>query len=123
VTQHDTRTDGRIDELRRLGEELRQTFMAERAAISALDHEQLGALATHKLSLATRLHELRDLATRDPACRMLFEAIRIEAKATAMLAQIANEAVRARLGYDQSTGYDRLARRATQAPTRTLVEL
>lgn len=123
MIQHDATTDGRIDELRRLGEELRQTFAAERAAIAALDHARLGELATHKLELATRLGGLRDLATRDSACRHLFEAIRVEARATALLAQVANEAVRARLGYDQSTGYDRLARRATQAPTRTLVAL
>ncbi|MEJ7601880.1 MAG: hypothetical protein WKG01_28550 [Kofleriaceae bacterium] len=115
--------DARIAELRQLGEELQQTFATERKAIAALDHAQLAELAVIKVALANRLHALRDLATRDHACRMLFEAIRVEAKATAMLAQVANEAVRAMLGYDQATGYDRLARRAVHGPSRTLVAL
>ena len=46
-----------------------------------------------------------------------------EAKATAMLAQVANAAVRALLGYDQASGSDRLARRAVHGPSRTLVAL
>jgi hypothetical protein len=46
-------------------------------------------------------------------------AIRVEARATAMLAATANQAVRALLGYEPA-GYDRRAKRISQSPTRIL---
>jgi hypothetical protein len=112
-----------LDELRQLGEELRQVFSDERSAIGRLDHQALTELAERKRALAERLGAIRDgaLATGSPAVRALFAAIRVEAQATAMLAATATAAVRARLGYDQGAGYDRRARTITHAPNRVLV--
>lgn len=111
-----------LDELRRLGEELREVFTEERRAIATLDHARLELVAVRKQALARDLAELRPkITTHDAIVRDLFEAIRIEAQATAMLAAAATEAVRAVLGYDtRSNGYDRHARPITTGPTRTL---
>lgn len=111
-----------LDELRCLAEELREVFADERAAISALDHRRLGALAATKQCLTDRLGKIRDaaLATRSPAVRDLFAAILVEARATAILAATANQIVRTALGYETTTGYDRRARRITQGPSRFL---
>ncbi len=112
-------TDQSLQELRQLGEELRQAFADERRAISSLDHGRLEQLAAHKELLANRLADLRGaaLATGSPAVRDLFAAIRIEAHATAILAATAAQAVRGMLGYQTSGGYDRRARQSiTVAP-------
>jgi hypothetical protein len=111
-----------LDELRRIGEELRQVFADERHAISALDHARLEAIATHKRALAERLGELREpaLATGSAAVRDLFAAIRVEAHATAMLAAAASQTVRAMLGYESTGGYDRKAQRVITGPIRLL---
>jgi hypothetical protein len=109
-----------LDELRRIAEELRTVFASERAAIATLDHGQLETLAQTKRELATRLGALRDAGLEtSPAVRDLFAAIRVEARATAMLAQTANQAVRALLGYETG-GYDRRGGRITQGPSRIL---
>jgi hypothetical protein len=111
-----------LDELRRLGEELRQAFADERTAIAALDHGRLEQLATLKRALAERLAELREpaLATGSPAVRDLFNAIRAEAHATAMLAATASQSVRALLGYDLSSGYDKRGQQRTTGSMRLL---
>ena len=88
-----------LDELRRVGEELRAVFADERRAIAALDHARLEQIAEHKRALAERLAELREpaLASGSPAVRELFAAIQLEARATAKLAAEASQAVRALL--------------------------
>src|SRR5262245_34827385 len=111
-------TDAELDELRRLGEELRQAFAEERVAISELDHERLEELAGTKRALAERLATYKP--TTCPTLRALFEAIRIEARATAMLAATATQAVRAMLGYEPAAGYDKRARQLSNGPTRIL---
>jgi len=97
-----------LDNLRELGEELRETFAEERRAIGALDHARLTYLAVHKQHLAERLGEARDAAPAAnlPAMRDLFAALRVEAHANALLANAATEAVRAMLGYETRGGYD-----------------
>ena len=111
-----------LTNLRELGEELRETFAEERRAISALDHARLTYLAVHKQHLADKLAEARATAPKVnvPVLRELFAALRVEAQANAMLASIATEAVRSVLGYETTGGYDRAARRTTQAPLRVL---
>jgi hypothetical protein len=111
-----------LDELRRLGEELRQAFADERAAIAALDHARLEQVATHKRALAERLAEVREpaLATGSSAVRDLFTAIRAEAHATAMLAAAASQTVRALLGYESTGGYDKRGVHRTTGPMRLL---
>jgi hypothetical protein len=101
-----------LDELRRVGEELRQAFADERRAIVELDHARLTAIAEHKTALAFRLAGLREpaLATGAQSVRDLFSAIRTEAHATAMLAATAAAAVRTLLGYETTGGYDRHAK-------------
>jgi hypothetical protein len=101
-----------LDDLRLVGEELRQAFADERRAIVQLDHARLEALAQHKTRLAYRLAELREpaLATGARSVRDLFVAIRTEARATAMLAATAASAVRAMLGYETTGGYNRHAK-------------
>lgn len=113
-------TDDVLDELRRVGEELRVAFAEERAAIVALDHAALERLATHKLALAYKLAAMRDtaLATGAQSVRDLFSAIRIEAHATAMLAATATAAVRAMLGYETTGAYDRRAKPTSGLRTR-----
>jgi hypothetical protein len=105
-------SDEVLDELRLVGEELRQAFADERRAIVALDHAHLERLAEHKTRLAYRLAAIRDaaLATGAQSVRDLFTAIRVEARATAMLAATAAAAVRTMLGYETTGGYDRHAR-------------
>ena len=107
-----------LDRLRELGEELRATFAEERRAIGALDHARLTYLAVHKQHLAERLAEARDTAhpVDAPVLRTLFQALRVEAHANALLAGAATEAVRAMLGYESTGGYDRSARRTTTHP-------
>jgi hypothetical protein len=107
-----------LDNLRALGEELRETFAEERRAIGALDHARLTYLAVHKQHLADRLGEARDAApVADlPIMRELFAALRVEAHANALLASAATEAVRAMLGYEPGGGYDRRARPTTAHP-------
>ena len=112
-------SDRTLHELHQIGEELRQAFADERRAISSLDHERLVQLAVHKEQLASQLAALRDaaLSTGSQAVKDLFAAIRIEARATAMLAATAAEAVRAMLGYESSGAYDRRAKQThTVAP-------
>lgn len=117
-----TTSDRWLDDLRTLGEELRETFAEERRAIGALDHARLTYLAVHKQHLADRLAEARDAApVADlPAVRDLFAALRVEAHANAMLANAATEAVRAMLGYQPGAGYDRRARPTTAQPMLTI---
>jgi len=105
-------TDRELDELRLLGEELRVVFASERTAISALDHDALTMLAETKSRLATRLAELAPLASTNPEARALFEAVRIEAQATALLAATASNLVNSMLGRE-TNGYDRRARNVT----------
>lgn len=104
-----------LEQLRELGEELRATFAEERRAIGALDHARLTYLAVHKQHLAERLSEARESApiVDAPVVRDLFNALRVEAHANAMLATAATEAVRALLGFQSTGGYDRSARRTT----------
>jgi len=115
-------SDRWLDQLRELGEELRETFAEERRAIGALDHARLTYLAVHKQHLAERLGEARDSApvVDVPVMRELFAALRVEARANALLASAATEAVRAMLGYEPSGGYDRRARPTTVHPTLTV---
>jgi hypothetical protein len=107
-----------LSDLRELGEELRATFAEERRAIGALDHAKLTYLAVHKQHLAERLGEARSTApeAESAVLRQLFTALRVEAQANALLATVANEAVRAMLGYEPHVGYDRSARRTTINP-------
>jgi len=107
-------TDRELDELRLLGEELRVVFASERIAIGALDHAALATLAETKSRLATRLADLAPLATTNPEARALFEAVRIEAQATAMLAATASNLVNTMLGRE-TNGYDRRARTVTNS--------
>lgn len=112
-------SDRLLHELRQVGEELRQAFADERRAISSLDAVALEQLAHKKEHLASRLSELRGpaLATGSSSVKSLFEAIRIEANATALLAATATEAVRSLLGYRTSGAYDRRAKQSiTVAP-------
>ncbi len=111
-------TERELDELRRLGEELRQVFAAERHAISTLDHQRLEQLANDKRALAARLSAFQPQAC--PELRDLFQAIRTEARATAILAAAATQAVRAMLGYEPAAGYDKKARQLPTGPTRIL---
>ncbi len=115
-------SDRILDELRRVGEELRQAFADERRAITSLDASRLTELATHKEQLANQLAALREpaLATGSTAVKDLFAAIRIEARATAMLAATAAEAVRAMLGYQTSGAYDRRAKQTITVAPRLL---
>jgi hypothetical protein len=117
-----TPDDRWLDNLRELGEELRETFAEERRAIGALDHARLTYLAVHKQHLAERLGEARDAAPAAnlPAMRALFAALRVEAHANAVLANAATEAVRAMLGYEPRGGYDRKARPTTPLPLLTI---
>lgn len=110
-----------LDELRRTGEELRVLFADERRAISTLDHAKLEELANAKVAVAQRLDALRTkLDVTDPDVRDLFLAIRTEARATALLASAATQAVRGILGYKPANAYDRLARQHTSGPGRVL---
>jgi len=112
-------SDQVLHELRLVGEELRQVFAEERRAISSLDAAALVDLAGRKELLANRLSELREpsLATGGQSVKDLFLAIRIEARATAILAATAAEAVRSMLGFQSSGAYDRRARQSiTVAP-------
>jgi hypothetical protein len=113
-----TASDRWLDNLRALGEELRETFAEERRAIGALDHARLTYLAVHKQHLGERLTEARDNApvADMPLMRELFAALRAEAHANALLASAATEAVRAMLGYEPGAGYDRRARPTTAQP-------
>ncbi len=104
-------TDIELDELRLLGEELREVLRAERNAIAKLDHEQLSLLAGTKQRIAVRLAELQPSISANAEAKALFEAIRIEAQATALLAAAAMKAVNAALGIPEPTGYDRRANR------------
>lgn len=115
-----------FDELRLLAEELRSAFAEERRAIGALDHARLDWLARHKQAIADRLQvAASEIAPADrPAVRAVFEGLRVEAQATAMLAAAATESVRAVLGYEPAGAYDRRARRTSHLPpVRTLVAL
>lgn len=110
----------RIELLRSLGEELRATLAEERRAISRLDHERLEWLAEQKRRVAQQLADARPESIT-PDLRDLFEALRIEVRATAMLARTAAEAVRALLGVESTGGYDRYAKKTTTTgPVRIL---
>lgn len=101
-------TDQQLDELRRLGEELRVVFAEERIAIGKLDHEKLTILAVVKRDVASRLNELRPHVDKNAEARALFEALLTEARATALLAATATSLVRTVLG-QETTGYDKKA--------------
>jgi hypothetical protein len=105
-------TDHEIAELRALGEELRAVFADERRAIGKLDHAQLALLAETKRRIVMRLDELRATASPDPSLRQLFEALQVEARATALLAATATDLVNKVLGRETS-GYDRRAAKVT----------
>jgi hypothetical protein len=112
----------RLVELRELAEELRAAFAEERRAISQLDHGRLEWLAEQKRRVSVRLAEIAAAAGELPReLKQLFTAIQVEARATAMLAVTATEAVRALLGQSPADAYDRNARKtsATQ-PVRIL---
>ncbi len=96
-------------DLHALGEELRGLFAEERKAIAKLDHQKLGWLAEQKRLVVDRLNTIKP-EKPSPTIRTLFEAIRAEARATAMLAATAAAGVRVLLGREL-TGYDRHARR------------
>jgi len=104
------------DELRQLGEELREAFASERRAIAELDHHALAAIFVVKQRIVPRLSELKAAASPDRELRALFEVIRTEAHATALLANHANHAVNALLGREAS-GYDRRANRTIATPS------
>jgi len=108
------------DELRLLGEELCALFIEERRAISTLDHERLSWLAEQKRGLASRLGAISP-GSLSPAAKQILSAIKIEAQATAMLANAANDAVRTLLGREPTGSYDRRARRTEAQGTRLLV--
>ena len=114
-------TAEQLADLRLAGEELRVLFADERRAISKLDHAKLEELATAKIAIAQRLEQLRkNLDTDDAAVRDLFIAIRTEARATALLASAATQAVRGILGYKPANAYDRRARQMSSGPGRVL---
>jgi hypothetical protein len=115
-------SDQLLNELRQVGEELRQAFADERRAISSLDSVRLEQLAVHKEQLANKLAELRGpaLAMNLATVKDFFLAIRIEARATAMLAATATEAVRAMLGYQTNGAYDRRAKQTVTVAPRLL---
>lgn len=108
------------DQLIAVGDQLRQTFAEERAAIAALDHARLVTLTDTKRELVTRLAALRDAAPRDAELRALFVGLHAEARATAMLAATACSAIRLLLGYEAAPSYDRRARPITTGPSRIL---
>jgi hypothetical protein len=111
-----------LDLIRRLGEELRGVFADERRAIGALDHAALGTLSDRKRTLADELNRARNNVPRSPEVRALFEAIRTEAQANAILARAATDTVRAVLGIESTAnGYDRRANRTTPLPTARLL--
>ncbi|HEY0251036.1 MAG TPA: hypothetical protein VGC41_05890 [Kofleriaceae bacterium] len=75
-----------------------------------MDHEQLTLLAETKRQVADQLAGLLPHVSKNPDAKALFEAIRNEARATAMLAATATSLVNARLGRE-THGYDRRANR------------
>jgi hypothetical protein len=97
-------------QLAQLADRLRGVFAEERAAIAALDHARLDALLATKQQLAAELAMANREATPSAELRALFEQLRVEAHASAMLAAIAGEAVRGILGYEPANTYDRRAR-------------
>ena len=116
-------SDIALQALIQCGEELRAVFADERRAISSLDHNRLVELTTQKGELAVRLDRLRNqVITTDPRVRDLFETIRTEARATALLSTAANQAVRTMLGYKPANAYDRMARQNTASPGRVLAK-
>ncbi len=96
-----------LDQARQLAEELRSAFAEERRAIAKLDNDRLAWLAEHKRQIVSQLEQLDREQCAE--LRPIFAAIQIEARATAMLASTAAQAVRAVLGRE-SHGYDRRAR-------------
>lgn len=111
-----------LERLRALGEELRALFADERRAITQLDHARLIYLAEQKQRVASALAELQGSMTKTdaPELRLLLEAVRVEARANAMLAATASEAVRALLGYEPASGYNRRAKPVTNHPLRLI---
>jgi hypothetical protein len=103
-----------------LGAELSRAFADERSAIATLDHERITALHEAKTALVRELAELLPIAQRDPELRRVFALLRTEAHATAMLAAAAGAGVRALLGYETTSRYDRRARQITEGPSRVL---
>jgi hypothetical protein len=107
-------TTGKIEALRQLGEELRAAFSEERRAISELDYTKLEVLAEQKRLASVQIAELAaELRPLPPVLRDLFAAIQVEARATAMLAVTATEAVNALLGQTPADSYDRNARKTS----------
>lgn len=111
------------DDVDRLLEALRATFRAERAAIARLDVVELSRLAGEKqaasAALAEALGAVRTAGPLPAELRDRVADVRIEARATALLAGAAVGGVRALLGV-QSTGYDRRAKRVSSIETRRL---
>ena len=110
-----------LEELTRVGEELRAVFANERRAISSLDHAAIAELGERKIDLAGRLATLaKSVSTKDQTVRDLFALLQAEARATALLATTANQAVRSMHGYTPANAYDRRARQMTASPGRVL---
>lgn len=119
-------TTAQLDELRRLGDELRGLFARERRAIATLDHAQLTLLAEQKRAVSEQLaatHRAAGGGRLPRDLRDLFTAVQAEARANQMLANTAAEAVRALLGYEApANSYDRRARKLAARPAmRTLM--
>src|SRR5688572_3664203 len=92
------------DRIRELATALRGCFAAERVAIARLDGKALVELAAAKQQLGDRLAAaVADAALTattvgaDPELRELLSAVRVEARATALLAGAASGGVRALL--------------------------
>lgn len=104
--------DAQLAQLRELAEELRAIFASERHAVSHLEHEALERLAERKRAATLRLGELTASAGPLPRdLKQVFFNLQVEARANAMLAVAANEAIRSLLGQGPSDAYDRNARR------------
>jgi len=108
-----------LGSFRELAQELHDLLAQERKAIAKLDNERLAWLATQKQNVAAELERLKDST---PECRAVLSALQIDARANAMLAATAAEAVRALMGREV-TGYDKRARRVTQSAGQALARL
>ena len=104
-------------QLASLVDDLCAAFAEERTAIAALDHTRIEELASRKHALAG---EMVSLCDRSPESRLLVERVRIEARANALLAQMAGDAIRSLLGID-TNGYDRRAKPITSQMARIRV--
>jgi hypothetical protein len=112
-----------LDEMSRVVTELGHVLTRERNAIANLDLELLKSAEADKERLAGAIHAIlaaglpTDPARRDELLSQV-RRVRNDLHANALLVTAAAEAVRAALGFEEVSGYDRLARRA--APTRPM---